>query len=217
MVVHRGIVIRQADALMESRAAKAGCEVAVQEGWEIPFARTLFAGAGLRLEPELLEAGMRWLGKWDVAAPLLGPGYLAGNVGPGEERARTLELVRDLRVPVYCTDLIFVARNEAGEAFLAAYAEEGEGPQGFLRALYRTKPRILALPRQWILRDGRVEAREERNVLTGRAQGPAPTSGERGGLIRVEIPGRPGAFVQCFPSEKEKVLKRLRQESMRRG
>lgn len=220
MGLTRGVVIHQGDAgapsaLIESRARAAHCAVVVQAGWGLSFDRCLFVSSGMRLEPELIEAGMRWLARWDVAAALMGPGYLAGNVGSGAERARTLELVRDLRVPMYDPDILFVARNESGERLLEAYQEEGEGPQGFLRALYRTKPRILALPRQWILRDGRVEAREsleaEKSATTRVAEPPRAESG----LINVEVPGRPGAYVKCFPSEREKVIKRFERERRR--
>ena len=195
-----GVVLRKADAALEQRARAAGCEVVEQEGWDIPWPRTLFVRRGMRLDKELIEAGMRWLKSWDAAAPLLGA--LATNVGDVQEREKTLALVHDLRVPVYSPEILFVAQNEVGEAFLQAYVEEGEGPQGLLRALYRTKPRFLALPRQWILRDGRVEPGIQ--LTRPRALSPASRNGQK--MIQVEV--SPGRFVKCWPGEEEKMIAR---------
>lgn len=197
----RGIVIRQEDELIQARGRGAGIEVICQAGWDIPFEQTLFAGAGLRLDKELIVAGMRWLDKWDLAAPLMGPGALAANLGRGEERQKTLDLVHDLRVPVYSTDLIFAAQNETAQACLKVYEEEGEGPQAFLRALYRVKPRFLALPRQWMLRDGRVGPEIQ---LVRPRELPPSRAGQQ--MINCEV--SPGRFVKCWPGEEEKMIAR---------
>jgi hypothetical protein len=175
--------------------------VVVQAGWDIPFERTLFAGPGLRLDAKLIETGMHWLGAWDGAAPLMGPGHMAINTGSVAEREKTLGMMHDLRVPVYCTEILFVARNERAEELLEAYADEGEGAQGFLRALYRVKPRFLALPRQWMLRDGRVDPEIQ---LVRPRELPPSRAGQQ--MICCEV--SPGRFVKCWLGEEEKMIAR---------
>lgn len=203
--IPRGVVIREEDGLVRTRAQHAKCEVVCQEGWEIPFERTLFAERGLRLDPDLIEAGMRWLGAWDVAAPLMGPGALAANVGSAGEREKTLALVHDLRVPVYSTELVFVARNETAQRFLEAWQGEGDGPLAFLRALYQVKPRFLALPRVWILRDGRVAPETQ---LVRPRQPQVSRAGQQ--MIQVEV--SPGRFCKCWPGEEAKMIERYGQK-----
>ena len=91
----------------------------------------------------------------------------------GGDRRRTLEVVRDLRVPVYEPGVLLVRDCDGGVELLRAWVEEmgpstGDSSQGavsrtpaqdasadsarlaFVRALYRVKPLFLALPRSWL-------------------------------------------------------------------
>lgn len=51
--------------------------------------------------PGDVAAVFAWLKTWEVAAPLKAYSHLAQDEGTEAERAYTLELVKDLRQPVY--------------------------------------------------------------------------------------------------------------------
>lgn len=125
----------------------------------LPFPRVLWwdpAGASLR--PDLVGTGFQLLDTWQAAAPLYSYQTLARDQGDETDRSRTEALVHDLRVPVYESRCLFLRRCQATRDLMAAWAEErvesGRGPENdrlaFLRALYRVKPLVLALPTTWI-------------------------------------------------------------------
>lgn len=94
--------------------------------------------------------GVSLLGAWDMAVPILSYETLALHVGDQEEREKTQDVIRDLRVPLYDTRMIFIRDSEDTRKFIDVWKkEEGEEHLAFLRALYRTKPFILALPVTW--------------------------------------------------------------------
>ncbi len=209
----RGVVLRQEDAAMAARARAAGCAVVVQAGWDIPFEQTLFAAPGLRLDEGLINAGMRWAETWDLAAPLIGPGALAAGMGGPSARERAQGLMHDLRVPLYATEMIFAQQNETARRFLEAWAEASANEDArlaFLVALYQVKPRILALPKVWILREGRVAAAPRATIAP-----PEPAGRQASKLVSVQI--APGKFIKCFPGEEAKILAKMKLRGMRRA
>ncbi len=153
--------------------------------------------------------------RWEAAAPLV-DGVLAEDIGKASERRLTAEVVRDLRVPVYACELLFVRDCEAGRALVEAWSVEASFDSGlrpsaqdaaprndrgavrlaFLRALYRVKPRFLALPRSWL------RAAPVGTQPTVRRMAQAPTA-----LVHVEI--APGRYVCCLPGEEEKYRERF--------
>lgn len=103
--------------------------------------------------------GLRWLDRFEVAAPLRPYSQLALHHGTKPERQATAAVIGDLRQPVYDDRLLFLRRCEGTDALMAAAWEEGcrfNGADGlpFLRALWRTKPLILALPTGWLKEGG---------------------------------------------------------------
>lgn len=119
----------------------------------LPFDRTLLISAPAG-RTELLGVGFRLVERWEVAAPIWSYDELAAHVGSEDERARTAAVVRDLRVPLYSSDLVFVRRTPTTRSLMRAWAEEsadgGDPKLAFLRALYRVKPMLCALPTTWI-------------------------------------------------------------------
>jgi hypothetical protein len=91
---------------------------------ELRFARTLVWDTRLAFRAELVSVGLRLLDTWDAAIPLWSYEQLAQHVGTAEARARTQAVVRDLRVPLYDTRLVFIRRNRAGEALVEAWNAE---------------------------------------------------------------------------------------------
>lgn len=120
---------------------------------DLPYARTLIWDTAFPLRPELVPVGLGLLDKWEVAAPLASYDTLAIHIGSEVARERTAAVIHDLRVPVYDTRLLFVKRCRAGRDLLGAWAAERETGDHdglcFLRALWRVKPLVNALPCTW--------------------------------------------------------------------
>ena len=209
-----GIVLIGRDAKIEAQAKRCGIRVHSGTYGPPPFERTLFVRAGAAVPWDLVPFGFHFVERWDAAVPLWRYGVLAKDVGGPAEQRRTAAIVRDLRVLLYSHELLFVRDSEAGRALMRAFVEElGSGPPtptlppirmegrerlAFLRAMYRTKPRLCVLPRSWLAdvlerseQDARKKASTRRAARTG-----VP-------LVRVEI--APGRFVQCYRGDEEKV------------
>lgn len=119
----------------------------------LPFDRTLLISAP-PARVDLLGVGFRLVERWEVAAPIWSYDELAAHVGTEDDRAQTAAVVRDLRVPLYSPDLMFVRRTPTTRDFLRVWGDEsasgGDPRLALLRALYRVKPMICALPTTWI-------------------------------------------------------------------
>lgn len=126
----------------------------VQAAPSVPFARTLIWTTTLELKYQLVPVGFRLLDKWDMAVPLFDYTTLACHVGSDQEREQTQAVIRDLRVLLYDTRLIFVKKHSAGVEVISRWTEEaGERRLAFLRALYQVKPLVCALPITWVGKD----------------------------------------------------------------
>ncbi len=116
----------------------------------LPYPKTLVWNPALKMRHELLGVGFRLLERWQVAAPLLSYDTLACHVGDEQDRARAEAVVRDLRVPVYDTRLVFVRRcAETVELVERWLADDGDETLALLKAVYAVKPMICALPTSW--------------------------------------------------------------------
>ena len=207
----KGIVLSGPDKTIEARAKTAGLEVVIGTNWWTwPFDKVLFVEAGTRVPWDLLPAAWHFLERWDAAVPLWRYGVTAADVGTPAERKRTEKLVRDLRVLLHSTELLFVRDNEDGRALVAAFREEmGEGGEkrlAFLRAMYRVKPRVCVLPRSWL---AEVQARSTQDARA------ASLKKRRTPLVRVEI--GPGRYVQCHRGDEDLVRERFAGSGRRGG
>jgi hypothetical protein len=121
----------------------------------LPWPKTLLYNPLLKLRKELVPIGFHLLDTWQMAVPLWDYNDLASMSGEEEDRERTAAVLPDLRVPLYSPDLIFIRRCGDTDAFLQAWRDDDEGDRrySFLRALYRSKPLVLALPTTWIGKD----------------------------------------------------------------
>ena len=189
--VQRAIVLRQPSKTVSAKCKKRRIQVVISEGWEMPA-----------------DVGFHFLERWEAAAPLWRYGRLAADLGGAKDQERTRRVVKDLRVPVYGHELLFVRDCDGGRQLLETWREEcvdgGDERLAFLRALCRVKPIFLALPRSWLYEVGmpqRAERRRHKSVL-----------------VQVEI--APGRFVRCRPGDEEKRKKRyshrIRREARKR-
>ncbi|KKM90275.1 hypothetical protein LCGC14_1240350 [marine sediment metagenome] len=107
---------------------------------------------------EDIQSVFSWLSVWEVAAPLKSYSHLAIDEGTPEERKLTASVVGDLRQMLYDSRAIwFRADNERAQKFLDAFDRERKRCKcekpcelAFLRALWKVKPRMLALPTGFI-------------------------------------------------------------------
>jgi len=175
--MNRGIVIRQDAKAIHLLAKAQNLAVEAHGGYELPWPRTLFLDPVIHVPWELLPRGMDFLDAWEAAAPMWSYETLISDVATGQDRKRTEALIGDLRVPMYCHELLFVRDGEGGKALLAAWQEEiaavpeGDPRVAFVRALYRVKPLFLALPRSWL-----TTAREMRRAVRPAALPKAPVA-----------------------------------------
>jgi hypothetical protein len=201
----KGIVLLKADKTIQGKAKQFKLGVVVDAGLPLAFDKTLFTVPGTGVPWDLLPAAWHFLERWDAAVPMWRYGVNATDVGSKSERERTQKVVRDLRVLLHSVELLFVRDNADGQALIEAYREErggGEARLAFLRALYRTKPRLCVLPRSWL-----AEVQQKGYVV--------PRAPKSGALVQVEI--GPGQFVRCRPENVELVKERFAKLRGRRG
>lgn len=121
---------------------------------ELAYSKTLLLNGGVKFRAELLPVGFALLENWQIAAPLFSYDQLAAHVGSEAEREQTKAMIRDLRVPLYDTRVIFVRRCKETRALLELWQSEhaagGDDKLAFLRAFYQVKPILCALPQTWI-------------------------------------------------------------------
>ena len=198
-----GIVLTGPDRDVEARAKSLNLAVIVDAAMPLPFDKTLFVQAGTRVPWDLVPAAWHFLERWDAAVPLWRYGQTANDVGSKEERKRTQEIVRDLRVLLHSVELLFVRDNEPGQALMRAYFMERQNGNdlrlAFLRALYTVKPRLCVLPISWM---AEVQARARQDAAGRRRERIARP--RQGPLVTVEI--SPGRLVKCNAGDEEKVL-----------
>ncbi|MDD5517845.1 MAG: hypothetical protein PHV98_00655 [Candidatus Omnitrophica bacterium] len=119
----------------------------------LPFQYTVIWKTELPLMVEKIAVGLMLLQTWEMAVPLFDYDTLAANVGSEEERNKTKAIIRDLRVPLYDTRLMFIKTTRETQYLIDTWVKEvQEGTDeklSFLRCLYRVKPLILALPISW--------------------------------------------------------------------
>jgi len=156
----------------------------------VPWPVTLLLSWGAQTPWGLVDVSRLLVQTWEMAVPLWHYGKTANDVGDEEERAATRDIVRDLRVPLHSVEFVVVRQGHIGQTFVETWKEEmGRFPAGdrrlaFLRAFYRIKPRLCALPAAWVLGTsllvegvprrrptiGLLEARRRRQeaILTGK-------------------------------------------------
>lgn len=121
---------------------------------ELPYQRTMLWNPRQYLRRELVPLGFYLLDTWQIALPLQDYQRLAIRIGSDEERACTQKIIHDLRVPLYSTDLMFIKKCDVTEQLIELWQTGGgDSSLSFLRALYLTKPLVLALPPTWTERN----------------------------------------------------------------
>lgn len=149
-----GVLVRGDIEAARQRLRGYQARIEIEEGApRLPFKYTVIYTPSALLRQDLVPVGLSFLDTWQLAVPMWDYEELALNAGTDADRQRTQEAIRDLRVPMYDTRLMFVRQCEDTERLIAAWRSEmaggGDERLAFLRALYAIKPLILALPMTW--------------------------------------------------------------------
>ena len=119
----------------------------------LPWEKTIVWDTGVILRTEMIPTGLGLLDTWQIAMPLWDKYSLAIHEGDEDDRERTKAVVRDLRVPLYDTRLIYARECDEVKQLFVQWGEERQKGQStrlaFLRAFYQVKPFMLALPITW--------------------------------------------------------------------
>lgn len=148
-----GVLLRATSAKVELALKPFGKEQIRQGELGCPFPRTLLLDPPAVPRLYLIRPGFELVRRWDLALPLA-PGYsTADSIGTARDREATKEVIHDLRVPVYDTRLMFLRQGQTTSELLDLWKQESQGSDerlAFLRALYQTRPLVLALPPEWL-------------------------------------------------------------------
>jgi hypothetical protein len=127
---------------------------------DLPWERTLLWDGHAALTAECAALGLMRLEAedgepaWEMAAMLESDTRLARDIGTEAERALTLEMVGDLRLPVYKIGLVWVRRTPAAEEVIqlwrAAVESGADERHAFLRTIYTHRVKLCTLPADWM-------------------------------------------------------------------
>jgi len=141
-----------AAVVLEELKGKLNIKYGDSSPW-LPWDKTIIWDTAVILRTEMIPTGLGLLDTWQIAMPLWDNYSLAIHEGDEDDRAQTKAIVRDLRVPLYDTRLIFARQcDETKQLFAQWGIERQKGPSSrlaFLRAFYQVKPLMLALPITW--------------------------------------------------------------------
>jgi hypothetical protein len=158
-----GIAIR--GHLAEEQRSKleqvAGLKLAFFENdWtpQLPFTETMIWSTQLDLRLDLIMTGFNLLKKgWQVVVPLYDYTTLAKDIGTPADRDATQAVIRDLRVPVRDTRLMFVRRCDDTRRMMTVWGEAlktgCEERLAYMQAVYTVKPLVCDVPASWAGRD----------------------------------------------------------------
>jgi len=131
----------------------------------LPFSRTMIwkPGSTTVTEHAIISGFSRLLdfedtGKpgWEILAMLVDENKTARDYGSDEEKAQTLEVIGDLRIPVYNTSLMWIRQTPNTEDLVEKWRSEIAGgadeQHAFLRVLYTVRAMTCTLSPNWHLR-----------------------------------------------------------------
>jgi len=132
-------------------APEVGVETSRDGLYELRWHKTCFLQVSTPVKAVMYAIGFGLINQWEIAVPLVDYRRLAKDEeATDEEKAYTERIIRDLRVPMYDTRLMFVRRCESTRRLFEVWESEGQYTRlSFLRSLYRVKPLVLALPVTW--------------------------------------------------------------------
>ena len=121
----------------------------------LQFPKTmLYDGKFKRANHQLIPVGFNMLDHWQIVVPLHSYQELACDIGDDHDKQITQAIVHDLRCMVYEPRYMFIKRCPDMQRLLSLWQDEKKRGKSeklaFLRAVYKVKPLILAVPVTWI-------------------------------------------------------------------
>jgi hypothetical protein len=137
-----------------------GIPVVIDAAPRLLWKYTAIAAAGSALTAQNIALGFariedgQGFETWEIAAQLAEGLPLAERHGTAEERASTLAVVGDLRIPLYDVTLMWVRATAVTRELIAAWGAElatgADERHAFARALYTRRVHLCTLPPRWI-------------------------------------------------------------------
>ena len=151
-----GMVVPPGTPLPDRLSELPQLEVMFADSISLPFPYTLLWDGVTHLRLEKVQAAFNLLHTWQVVCPLVVYDVLAKDVGTDADREYTKTVIRDLRVPLYQSGLVWLKRCADTDRLVANWQQQtGEPRLAFLRALYVEQPLICPLPYTWTVKDGK--------------------------------------------------------------
>lgn len=130
-------------------------DIPVITGNSLEYPRTLLWDTTAKLRADLVSVGFDRLAHgWQIAIPLASYRTLARDIGDDAGREVTEGVIHDLRVPFFDVRAMFIRKCATTEKLMETYTAEllvnTEPRLAFMRALYKVKPILCALPATWV-------------------------------------------------------------------
>ena len=139
---------------------KYGLEIRRGNQLELPWERTVLWYPGASLTAEAIVLGLMRIDAddqelaWEMAAMLDSKTRLVQDIGTEEDKAFTMEVLGDLRLPVYGTQVLWVRQTEMTEEVLRLWRAEVDAGcderHAFVRTIYSCRVKLCTLPANWI-------------------------------------------------------------------
>lgn len=121
---------------------------------ELLYSETMLYDGNAKIDRGLVPIGFKLLKNWQCAAPLLSYDELAIHLALPDEIDYLKATLRDLRVPVYNTSLMFIRRCEQTKELIEQWQKEKtivkHDSLAFHMAFYKTKIVMCSLPTIWV-------------------------------------------------------------------
>lgn len=132
-----------------------GIEVSSSDKPEMFYSENMIWTNGINIRRENLFVGFKLLKNWQIAVPLHSYDDLAVHqTMTKSEKEYIKSVIKELRVPIYNTNLMFIRRCDETQVLLNQWGIEKEiiknDSLSFHVAMYKTNPVLCALPVNWI-------------------------------------------------------------------
>lgn len=133
-----------------------GIELTHSDDYYMFYSENMIWNNGVNIRRENLFVGFKLLKNWQLAVPLHSYDDLAiHQTMTKDEKSYIKAAIKELRVPIYNTDLMFVRRcDETQELFNQWEIEKTiieNNSLSFHVAMYKTNPVLCALPVNWVI------------------------------------------------------------------